>query len=133
MFGSFESHFFTFDSPNKDVVVAHCLRSNLSDEENIEAIGHEIATLIEKYDCLQLVMDLEVVVYMTSAMVGKLIRAHRQLHRDGGMFVLCSLSEGVTDVLKTSRLLTYFNIADDVDSAVAQFSELSERDTDTEP
>ena len=38
MFGSFESHYFTFQILG-GVVVARCLLSNLSDEENIDPVG----------------------------------------------------------------------------------------------
>ena len=129
MFGSFESHYFTFESLGP-VVVARCLLSHLSEEENIEPIGQELLTLVVKYECRQLILDLVDVEYMTSAMVGKLIRVHRQLHRDSGKLVLCHLNPTVDEILRTSHLLTYFNVARTLDEAAAQFEGfMSDQDT----
>lgn len=125
MFGSFESHYFTFQVIG-GVVVARCLMGNLSDEENIDPVGQELLTLVDKYECRRLVLDLSGVEYMTSAMVGKMIRVHRQMHRDNGKLVLCQLHPVVYEILHTSKLLTYFNVADTVEEAVALFGDVAE-------
>jgi anti-anti-sigma factor len=123
VFGSFESHYFTFQVSG-GVVVARCLLSNLSDEENIDPVGQELLTLVDKYECRRIVVDLSEVEYMTSAMVGKLIRVHRQLHRDGGKLVVCRLTPTVHDILHTSKLLNYFNIANSVEEASGMFADI---------
>lgn len=122
MFGSFESHYFTFQSLGP-VVVARCLLPQLSDDENIEPIGQELLTLVGKYECRQLILDLSDVEYMTSSMVGKLIRVHRQMHREDGKLVLCQLTPTVDDILRSSRLLTYFNVVPTLEEAAAEFAE----------
>ncbi len=125
MFGSFESHYFTFQVIG-GVVVARCLMSNLSDEENIDQVGQELLTLVDKYECRRIILDLSDVEYMTSAMVGKMIRIHRQMHRDNGKLVLCQLHPTVYEILHTSKLLTYFNVANSVTEAVALFGDIPE-------
>lgn len=122
MFGSFESLYFTFQSVG-DVVVARCTLANLSDEENIEEVGQELLTIIGKYECRELIVDFADVEYITSSMVGKLIRVHRQLHRDGGKLVICNLSPTVDEILRTSNLLTYFNAAQSVTEAALLFGD----------
>lgn len=133
MFGSFESHYFTFQAVG-DIVVARCTLANLSDEENIEEVGQELLTIVGKYECRELIVDLAEVDYITSSMVGKLIRLHRQLHRDGGKLVICNLSPTVDEILRTSNLLTYFNAAPSVTEAALLFddqaSENDEEDDD---
>lgn len=134
-FGSFESYFFTFRF-HPDTVVLQCTRSNLSDEENIEAIGQEIFTLIGKYECRRVLFDLSRVEFLTSSMLGKLIRAHRQLHRDEGAMVLFNLSETVRDILETSRLDQYFRVAGTEEAALALLNEIcagSNSATDGQP
>jgi anti-sigma B factor antagonist len=129
VFGSFESHYFTFESLG-NVVVARCILSNLSEEENIEPVGQELLTLVGKYECRRLILDLVDVEYMTSSMVGILIRVHRQMHRDNGKLVLCHLNHTVDDILRTSHLLTYFNVAPTLDEAADQFEDFqSDQDT----
>lgn len=132
MFGSFESHYFTFEFLG-DVAVARCMLPNLSEEENIEPVAQELLTLVGKYECRRLVLDLVDVEYMTSSMVGNLIRIHRQMHRDQGKFVLCHLNATVDDILRTSHLLTYFNVAHTLDDAAALFEDLpADQDSNSE-
>lgn len=127
MFGSFESHYFTFEAV-ENVIVGRCVLSNLSDEENIEAVGQELMTLIDKYECRELILDLSNVEYMTSSMVGKMIKAHRQLHRDNGKLVLCNLNPTVHDILNTSHLLNYFHTARNIPDAATMFESISGED-----
>ena len=131
MFGSFESHYFTFEFL-EDIVVARCNLPWLSDEQNIEALGQELLLLIGKYECRRLILNLADVEYMTSSMIGRLIRVHRQLHRDGGKLVLCQLNPTVTDALNTSHLLNYFHSAQTVEDAALMFGEAADVPRETE-
>ena len=103
-------------------IVARLTKPNLTDEENIEQLGHEFLTLVEHYGCLKIVVDLATTRMMTSAALGKLISLHRNLHRRGGRLVLCSLKGMVLDVMVTAKLTDYFTVADTVDDAVATLS-----------
>jgi len=102
-----------------DIVVATVTLPHLTDEENTEQLGHEMFALLEQYNCLKVVLSLAPVEYATSSVLGKMISLHRKLHRNGGMLVVCDLSKAVTNVLRTSRLLDYFNVADDTAAAIA--------------
>ncbi|WP_166823172.1 STAS domain-containing protein [Thalassoroseus pseudoceratinae] len=134
-FGSFVSHYFRFRfHRDGDVVVAECTQSKLSEEENIESVGHELLTLIEKYGCRQLIVDLNQVLYVTSSMLGKLIRAHRQMHRVNGEMVLIGLTPTVLETLDTSRLIDYFNVAKNDEEALEFFDQMErEPDESSEP
>ncbi len=123
MFGSFESHYFTFQFLG-DVVAARCVLPNLSEEENIEPVGQELLTLVGKYECRRLILDLQDVKYVTSSMVGKWIRVHRQLHREGGKLVLCQLCPTVDEILRTSHLHEYFHVANTLEVAAGMFEDL---------
>ncbi|MGH7199472.1 MAG: STAS domain-containing protein [Planctomycetaceae bacterium] len=113
----FDPTFFTLTAMD-DVVIAEFTQSRLSDDENIEQLGHELFSLIDQFGCRKLVLDLEEVTYATSSALGKLITAHRKMHRSDGTLVLCHLTPGMEDILRSSRLVNYFTIADDVDAAV---------------
>ena len=105
-----------------DVLVVRFKMRLLSDEENIEQLGQELFSLVEQANWLKLVLDLTNVEYLTSSVLGKLITLHRKLHRSQGKMVLFGLSEGVDAILRTSKLLTYFAIAENRDAAIAQLA-----------
>jgi len=103
-----------------DILVVGFRARLLNDEENIEQLGQELFALVEQYNWLKVVLDLSHVDYLTSSVIGKLITLHRKLHRSRGKLVLFGLSEGVDVILRTSRLLTYFCVADNKASALEQ-------------
>lgn len=101
-----------------DAVVVRVMRSQLSEEDNIQQMAQELITLIDHYQCQQLALSLSEVVYITSAALGKLIMIHRKLHRKAGRLVMCDVTAGVAEILRTSRLDEYFTIAPDTSHAV---------------
>ncbi len=105
-----------------DVLVVRFKMRLLNDEENIEQLGQELFSLVEQANWLKLVLDLTNVEYLTSSVLGKLITLHRKLHRNQGKMVLFGLSDGVDAILRTSKLLTYFAIAENRDAAIAQLA-----------
>lgn len=102
-------------------VVARITRPRLSEEENLEQIGRELLSLVDHYQCRQLIVDLEAVEYMTSAALGKLITLHRRMHRKEGKMIVCGAQGAVADVLRTSRLQEYFTLAADTQRALSLF------------
>jgi anti-sigma B factor antagonist len=102
-----------------DVLVVAFKSRMLNDEENIEQLGQELFALVEQSQWLKLVINLSSVEYLTSSVLGKLITLHRKLHRIKGKMVLFGLSEGVDSILRTSKLETYFTIAENRDAAIA--------------
>jgi anti-sigma B factor antagonist len=102
-----------------DVTIARFTIPRLSEDENIERIGHELFLLVEQYDRRKVVLNLHEVEYLTSSALGKLITLHRKLHRQQGRLVICHMLPEVEEVMRSSRLIDYFNTAHDVAGAVA--------------
>ena len=102
-----------------DAVVASFHRPQLTDEDNVEQLGLDLFALVEKEQHRRVILNLSMVNFVTSAVLGKWITLNRKLVRNGGVLVLCHLQEGVREILDTSRLLTYFQTAETVDDARA--------------
>jgi len=105
------------------VVVAHISRPNLSEEENIDELGQELAILVDHFGCRRLVVDMQTVGLVTSAALGKLISLHRNLHRREGHLVICGVKGMVREVMVTARLTDYFKMAETSDDAVAMLNQ----------
>lgn len=102
-----------------DVVVARFEVTRLAEDQNIEQLGHDLFALVEQYDRRKVILSLGSVEYLTSSVLGKLITMHRKMHRCQGRVFLCDLRPEVREVLRLSRLIDYFNVADSVDAALA--------------
>ena len=124
LLSDFESKYFKHyqAGENKDITVVQFLMSHMTDEDNIEVFGLDLNALIERYNCDRVIVDAEKIEYVTSSVLGKLITLHRKLHRTDGRMVICNVGDAFGDVLQTSRLHSYFTIADTIDDAVQQFS-----------
>lgn len=103
---------------HEHAVVARFTKPQLSEEDNIEQMAHELVTLIELFQCHRLVLSMDIVDFITSAALGKLIMIHRKLHRKEGRLVVCDVKGPVAEVLRTSRLNEYFTIAADTQGAL---------------
>jgi len=101
-----------------DTALLTVLLPRMSEEENLEQLDEDWYDLIEKQYCRKMVLDLSNVRYMTSAAIGRMIGLHRELIRQEGQLVLCSLQREVIQTLETSRLITYFKVAPNSESAV---------------
>ncbi|RMG37174.1 MAG: anti-sigma factor antagonist [Planctomycetota bacterium] len=99
-------------SQDGDVVVVSFTVPQLNEEENIEQLGRELFALVEQFGCRKVAVSLLGVDYITSSAIGKLITLHRKLHRNNGRLVLCDVTGEVENVLRTSKLLSYFNVAE---------------------
>ncbi len=104
-------------SRDGDMVVVSFTVPQLNEEENIEQLGRELFALVEQFGCRKVAVSLRGVNYITSSAIGKLITLHRKLHRNEGKLVLCDVAGEVENVLKTSKLLSYFNVAADSEEA----------------
>ena len=109
--------FFTLEHRD-DVSIARFVLSRVTDEENIEQLGHELYQLVEQYDRRRLVLHLDSVEYVTSSVLGKFITLHRRIHRRNGRLVLCGPTQVVRDALRVSRLIDYFHVTDDLPQAL---------------
>jgi len=112
----FDSVYFTTQEEG-DVAVCTFLATRLTDEDNIEQLGHQLNAIVEKLGKKRVVLDVSSVAYITSSVIGKWISLHRKLDREGGKLALCGITEGLEDILGTARLLTYFNVGEDVAAA----------------
>jgi anti-sigma B factor antagonist len=102
-----------------DAVIVAVAVDLLTEDVNLEQFGHELFALVEQFGCRRLIVNLGEVRMVTSAGLGKLITLHRKMHRHRGSVFFCHLQEAVEDVLRTSRLITYLQVAPDVAAALA--------------
>lgn len=95
-----------------DIAVADFTAARITEEDNVELLGQDLFTLVEKMNFRKVVVGLNAVEYVTSSVIGKLITLHRKLVRNDGMLVLYGIHGTLHDILDASQLTRYFNTAD---------------------
>ena len=96
------------------------LRDNRLEVELI-AMTPEPEAVIEQAGSIHLVLDFRHVKFLSSAVLGLLIRISKRIHEQGGQLRLCNIHPGIYEVFKITRLTNVFDIYEDVNSATQSF------------
>lgn len=113
----FEPTYFSLTEEG-DIAIGRFQVPRLTEDQNIEQLGQDLFALVEQYEFRKVVLSLKPVEYLTSSVLGKLITMHRKMHRSQGKLVLCDLQPEVREVMRLSRLIDYFNVAESVEQAL---------------
>ena len=92
------------------------------EDTDIRALRESIEGIIEQAGGLHLVLDFRHVKFLSSAVLGLLIRLSKRVHEVGGELRLCNIHPGIYEIFKITRLTNVFDIHEDVESATGSFS-----------
>jgi len=102
-----------------NVVVATLLLEKILEQSDIQVIQESIMPLIEKKAGIDLVIDFSNVKFLSSSVLGLLIRISKKIYETGGQLRLCSIDAKINEIFKITRLDKVFQILPDVKSAVS--------------
>lgn len=83
------------------------------EQADIQALEDSIMPLIESSDEINLVIDFSKVKFLTSAVLGLLIRISKKVYESGGRLKLCSIDPKILEIFKITRLDRVFDICED--------------------
>jgi len=95
----------------------------LLEERDIVDLQESLMGVIEQAEKINLVLDFSTVKFLSSAVLGLLIRVSKKVYERGGQLRLCSISPRIYEIFKITRLTEIFDIFPDRASAVASFVE----------
>lgn len=100
------------------VVVAVPTDTKILDEEQIHSLEKTFMPLIEQNAGIRLVIDFTNVQFLTSSVLGLLIRINRKVLQSDGQIRLCCIDGKILDIFKITRLDKVFTIFADRQSAL---------------
>ena len=100
------------------VVIATLTDEKILDEDQLQGLEGSFLPLIEQTPQIQLIIDFSNVKFLTSSVLGLLIRISKKVHESEGTLRLCSISPKILDVFRITRLDKIFEILSDVDDAM---------------
>jgi anti-sigma B factor antagonist len=92
------------------------------EEEDIRAVQESIMSVIEQAGRINLVLDFRNVQFLSSAVLGFLIRISKKIYEHDGQLKLCNISPKIHEIFKITRLTKIFDIHEDVESAIESVS-----------
>ena len=87
------------------------------EESDIRALQDSIMSVIEEAERMNLILDFENVRYLSSAVLGLLIRISKKIYEGDGQLRLCNMNPKIHEIFKITRLTKVFDIYPDLESA----------------
>jgi anti-sigma B factor antagonist len=88
------------------------------EEADVRAIEQSLLAVIEQGEKLNLVLNFVNVKFLSSAVLGLLIKLSRRIYERDGLLALCGINPKIYEIFKITRLTKVFEIYKDVDAAV---------------
>jgi len=107
----------------EDVTVIAFTDEKILEESDIRGLQNSISSVIEQTEGIKLVMDFGSVKFLSSAVLGLLIRISKRVYEGGGQLALCSIDPKILQIFKITRLTNIFDIYDDIESATKGLTE----------
>ena len=90
------------------------------EEQDINALQETIMSIIEQTEKIKLVLDFANVKFLSSAVLGLLIRISKRVYERNGKLRLCNIDRKIYEVFKITRLTKTFDIYKDIHSAIKE-------------
>jgi anti-sigma B factor antagonist len=95
------------------------------EENDIKALQESIMSVIEQARRINLILDFGNVRFLSSAVLGLLIRISKRVYERDGQLRLCRINPKIYEIFKITRLTKTFDIYDDIETAIEDLSQPS--------
>jgi anti-sigma B factor antagonist len=98
-------------------IIATFTDEKILEEKDIKALQESIMSVIEEGQRINLILDFCNVRYLSSAVLGLLIRISKRIYECDGQLRLCNINPRIFEIFKITRLTKIFDIYPDVAGA----------------
>ncbi|MHC4123400.1 MAG: STAS domain-containing protein [Planctomycetota bacterium] len=88
------------------------------EENDVRSVQESIMSVIEETGSGNIVLDFCNVHFLSSAVLGLLIRVSKKIYEQGGQLRLCSIDSKIYEIFKITRLIEIFDICENAEEAV---------------
>lgn len=102
----------------KNATIIAFTNEKILEEKDILSLQESIMSVIDQSERINLVLDFANVKFLSSAVLGLLIRVSKKIYEHQGQLRLCNLNPKIYEIFKITRLTKTFDICPDVEKAV---------------
>ena len=103
----------------ENATIVSFVDEKILEEMDIRALQETIMSVIESASGgMNMILDFGNVRFLSSAVLGLLIRVSKRIYERDGRLKLCNINPKIYEVFKITRLTKTFDIYNDVDSAL---------------
>ena len=100
-----------------NAVVVTFVDEKILEEYDILALQESIMSVVNQGKKINLILNFQNVKFLSSSVLGLLIRVVKKIYERDGQLRLCSIAPKIQDVFKITRLTKIFDIYPDVETA----------------
>lgn len=104
-----------------DIIVATLTDEKILEESQIQALESSFMPLIDQNGSIKLLIDFSNVKFLTSSVLGLLIRISKKVYESGGRLRLCCIQPKIYEIFKITRLDKIFEIFKTREQALENF------------
>jgi anti-sigma B factor antagonist len=93
------------------------------EEKDINSLQESIMSVIEQTEQINLILDFRNVKFLSSAVLGLLIRISKRIYEHNGRLRLCNIDPKIYEIFKITRLTKTFDIYKNIESATKDLSQ----------
>jgi len=102
----------------ENATIATFTAQSILEEKDIQALQKSIIPVIEQAERINLILDFCNVRFLSSSVLGLLIRISKKIYERDGQLRLCNINPKIYEVFKITRLTKIFDIYKDTEDAV---------------
>lgn len=106
-----------------EATIATFTDEKILEERDVRELDEALSSLINEADGITLVLDFSKVRFMSSAVLGLLIKISKRIYERQGRLALCAIGPKIYEIFKITRLTKIFDIYGDVDTALRRLAE----------
>ena len=107
-----------------NATVVNFTDEKILEEKDIQALQESIMSVIESASGgISLILDFGNVRFLSSAVLGLLIRISKRIYEQDGQLRLCNINPKIYEIFKITRLTKTFDIYKDIESATEDLSQ----------
>jgi anti-sigma B factor antagonist len=107
----------------KNATIMRFTDEKILEEKDIKALQDSILSVIEQAERINLILDFCNVRFLSSAVLGLLIRISKRIYEREGQLGLCNINPKIYEIFKITRLTKTFDIYNSTESAMEGLSE----------
>jgi len=102
----------------ENAIITTFTDEKILEEKDIKALQESIMSVIEQGGRINLILDFCNVRFLSSAVLGLLIRVSKRIYESDGQLRLCNINPRIYEIFKITRLTKIFDIYPDVAGAI---------------
>ena len=107
----------------ENAIIVTFTDEKILEDMDIQALRESLESVILEGDGIKLILDFYNVRFLSSAVLGLLIRVSKKVYEKGGQLKLCGINAKIYEIFKITRLTKIFDIYKDVESAFSSLSD----------